>query len=130
MKPYYIFLDDMRNPHDVVWEQIPNKPWTIVRSYNDFVQYIENVGYVPEFICYDHDLADSHYKSLPHLNKSYGKIDYNSFKEKTGYECAKWMVRYCIERGIKHPPYVVHSMNPVGKLNIISWIESYNKSIG
>ena len=129
MKPYYIFLDDIRNPHDVFWEHIPNKPWTIVRSYNDFVQYIENVGRVPDFVCYDHDLADDHYKNVLDLHNTKGNIDYNRYKEKTGYDCAKWLVNYCIDHGIKHPPYVVHSMNPIGKQNIISWIESYNKSI-
>jgi hypothetical protein len=35
-----------------------------------------------------------------------------------------------MERGIKHPPYIVHSMNPIGKLNIESYIESFNASYG
>ncbi len=56
-------------------------------------------------------------------------IPYDKYTEKTGYDCAKWLVEYCMNKGVKHPPYMVHSMNPVGKQNIISYVESYNKSV-
>ena len=36
---------------------------------------------------------------------------------------------YCVEKNIKHPSYIVHSMNPIGKQNIESYINSYNKTL-
>lgn len=124
-KPYYIFLDDIRYPRDVNWIEVPIKPWIIMRDYNNFVQYITDKGYAPSFICYDHDLGESHYGHG--LNND--KIPYDTYNEKTGYDCAKWMVEFCQNKKIKHPAYVVHSMNPVGKQNIQFYVESYNKTI-
>lgn len=123
MKKYYIFLDDIRYPNDVTWVKIPMHPYVIVRSYNNFVDYVNNKNYLPSFICYDHDLNDAHYGDGLHGDK----INYSKYVEKTGYDCAKWMVEKCAALKMPHPPYVVHSMNPVGKQNIISYIELYNK---
>ena len=70
-------------------------------------------------------MADSHYGHGVRGDQ----IPDDICKEKTGYDCAKWLVNECMIKGVKHPPYIVHSMNPVGKQNIISYVESYNKSI-
>ena len=122
---YNLFLDDVRVPTDVTWANIPaDQHYSVVRNYKEFVDLITLRG-VPKFVCYDHDLADSHYGHG--LNND--DIPYESYKEKTGYDAAKWLVNYCMERGIKHPPYVVHSMNPIGKQNIESYINSYNKTL-
>ena len=123
---YNIFLDDIRVPNDVTWVDVPvDQHYSVVRSYKEFVDLITLRREVPKYVCYDHDLADIHYGYG--LNND--EIPYNSYKEKTGYDAAKWLVNYCMERGIKHPPYVVHSMNPIGKSNIESYIESYNKTL-
>ena len=119
---YNIFLDDVRVPTDVTWANIPvDQHYSVVRSYKEFVDLITLRREVPKYVCYDHDLAMAMYRI--------DEIPYNSYDEKTGYDCAKWLVNYCMERGIKHPPYVVHSMNPIGKKNIESYIESYNKTL-
>ena len=123
---YNIFLDDIRVPTDVTWANIPaDQHYSLVRSYKEFVDLITLRREVPKFVCYDHDLADTHYGHGLNNNE----IPYESYKEKTGYDAAKWLVNYCMERGIKHPPYVVHSMNPIGKQNIESYINSYNKTL-
>lgn len=120
---YNLFLDDIRLPTDVTWADIPvNQHYSVVRNYKEFVDLITLRG-LPRFVCYDHDLAYCHYGDG--LNND--KIDYDKYQEKTGYDCAKWLISYCMERNIAHPPYVVHSMNPIGKSNIESYIESYNK---
>lgn len=119
---FYLFLDDRRYPKDVSWISIPIKPWSIVRNYDQFIDSIQIRG-VPDYVCYDHDLADSHYGD----GLDGDLIDYSSYKEKTGYDCAKWLVNYCSEKNIKHPPYLVHSLNPAGVKNIKSYIENYNK---
>jgi hypothetical protein len=125
---YHLLLDDIRNLEDVKnYKLLPNvesSKWIIVRSYKEFVDIITLRG-VPQFVSLDHDLADIHYGHG--LNND--EIPYNSYEEKTGYDAAKWLVNYCMERGIKHPPYVVHSMNPIGKSNIESYINSYNKTL-
>jgi hypothetical protein len=134
---YNIFLDDIRVPTDVTWVNIPvDQHYSVVRSYKEFVDLITLRREVPKYVCYDHDLADPvgvfgilalrHNAAVIGLNND--EIPYNSYNEKTGYDCAKWLVNYCMERGIKHPPYIVHSMNPIGKLNIESYINSYNRN--
>lgn len=123
-KKYYLFLDDVRHPNQVTWVDLPQKPYSLVRNYQEFVDLIILRG-IPEFVAYDHDLSDSHYGDGLHGED----INYNKYKEKTGYDAAKWLVNECMKKGVKHPPYQVHSMNPVGKQNIISYVESYNRSI-
>ena len=63
-----LFLDDVRVPFDCAKYMRPDdlkymyedEEWDIVRTYNDFVGYIEHFG-VPDLISFDHDLADEHY---------------------------------------------------------------------
>jgi hypothetical protein len=122
---YNLFLDDVRLPNHVTWVDLPaNQHYSLVRNYQEFVDLITLRG-IPKFVTYDHDLADKHYG---HGLKN-DDIPYDQYAEKTGYDCAKWLVDYCMKKGVKHPPYVVHSMNPVGKQNIISYVESYNKTV-
>ena len=122
---YNLFLDDVRIPTQVTWVRIPeDQHYTVVRSYKEFVETVNLLG-IPKFVCYDHDLSDAHYGDGLHGDD----IDYNKYQEKTGYDCAKFLVHECFIKGVKHPPYVVHSMNPVGAKNIISYVESYNKSL-
>lgn len=100
-----LFLDDVRNP--------PDSRWDVVRSYEDFVFYIEVNG-CPDIVSFDHDLADAHYDME-------SSIPYDSYKEKTGLHCA----RYLIEHNLKPLGWVCHSMNPVGKANIRAEMEKF-----
>ena len=70
---YKLFLDDVRNPKDVKWINLPLGPWVIVRNYHDFVKYITSNG-LPEFVAFDHDLGQEHYIA--------GKPKYDEYKEK------------------------------------------------
>ena len=116
---YKLFLDDVRYPKDVTWVNIPSEPWIIVRNYNEFVEYISKNG-LPYFVTFDHDL------SIEDQNKNPATMQ---FKEKTGMDCAKWLVEYCINNNLKFPDYEVHSMNVIGKMNIKSYIESFKNTI-
>jgi len=101
-----LFLDDTRQPPDPSWE--------VVRTYSGFCDYIDRNG-VPDVISFDHDLADEHYATVSwQCEPLVDVIDYTTFKEKTGYECAKWL----IARGTLPKQYFVHSLNPVGAQNI------------
>jgi len=138
MERYNLFLDDFRMPVDAFNYTKDTDfnllKWTIVRSYSEFVFYITKmyqVGHFPEMIAFDHDLAEGHY----HKNMQEGKLNYdaNDFQDdanKTGFHCAKWLVEFCIDNNLKFPKYKVHSMNPVGKENIIYYIENAKKHIG
>ena len=116
---YKLFLDDIRLPKDVKWMQMPLGPWIIVRSHDEFVKHIVQHG-LPSFVSFDHDLGLEHY--------IVGAPKYNEYKEKTGHDCAKWLVEYCMNNNLEFPEYQVHSMNPIGSTNIRSYIESYKKS--
>ena len=125
MNKYNLFLDDERMPKNVTWVQLPLVEWTIVRSYDQFIKIIKDKG-LPEFIAFDHDLADEHYvHSINANNGNTSGINYDQLREKTGYECAKWLVEYCREKDLNIPKYVVHSMSIVGKRNIIAYLENY-----
>ena len=123
-KKYYLFLDDMRDISDVTWVNLPNVSWTVVRNYKEFRDAIWNKG-IPEFVAYDHDLSDCHYGHG--LNND--QIPYESYTEKTGYDCAKFLCNECMKLNVKHPDFVVHSMNPIGADNIRAYIKQYNKLV-
>ena len=90
---YNLFLDDERNPNRFLKDL---KTWEVVRGYDDFTRIIRNRG-LPGFISFDHDLSS---------------------KEKTGYDCAKWLIEYCQKTKKPLPNWQVHSLNPIGKVNI------------
>ncbi len=126
-----LWLDDVRNPLEDGWlvfspiEQPCNVIW--VKSYNDFVKFIELNG-LPEAICFDHDLG------LPNQLKwrDKGKSKRESrrlarLEEKTGMDCAKWLVNYCLDKGLALPLYNIQSANPVGKSNIDELLKGYIK---
>lgn len=121
-----LFLDDIRSVEMAANYMPPDvailyrtKRWVIVRNYHEFVHVIEENG-LPELVSFDHDLADQHYDPST-WRESF------SYHEKTGLDCAKWMVDYCIKHGEKLPRYIVHSANPVGRENIIKYLENFRK---
>ena len=124
MTKYNLFLDDFRMPKDAYNYLLQpiyiSVNWEIVRSYDEFVKIIIEKG-MPDIISFDHDLSDQHYSQ---------QLSYDQYTEKTGYHCAKWLINYCIDNNKKLPTEIlIHSMNPVGSLNIKSLFESYWKSL-
>ena len=115
-----LFLDDLRYPIDAYYytkqDIFLRDDWKIVRNYHQFVSSILEAG-IPEFISFDHDLAD----------EDYLKSDSQELPEKTGYECAKWLIDYCMDHNAELPEFFSHSMNPVGKENIESLLNNYKK---
>ena len=135
-----LFLDDIRIPKDAIGLVPSNlnqfyfeNDWVIVRSFWEFCNYIQKFG-LPDFISFDHDLADEHYNDL-FSDKNWSIADsdivlkYDDYSEKTGYECAKWLVDWCLENSKKIPEFVVHSANPVGKKNIESYLNNADKHL-
>lgn len=116
---YNLFLDDERLPQRVTWVNLPSGPWVVVRNYKEFCDYISMHG-LPQFVTFDHDLSIEDQNKHPITGV---------FKEKTGMDCAKWLVEYCMKNNRKFPEYEVHSMNVIGKVNIKSYVESFKSTI-
>lgn len=133
-----LFLDDIRIPTDAS-RLVPTKSfslyweddWVVVRNYDEFVEYIKYNG-VPEFVSFDHDLGDISYEipaneilkmSDDDMLKNFGVI------EKTGLDCAKFLVEYCADENVSLPNYLVHSANPAGKENIEKFLENAKKHL-
>jgi len=123
-----LWLDDVRNPFTLPFsktiEALREDDLTGKRmSYDEFTDHIDEHG-LPDLISFDHDLADEHYHSDMYKGDKYNK-HYDSFKEKTGYSCAKWLVDYCIDNKKPLPLWSVHSQNPIGKKNIESLLSNF-----
>ncbi len=134
MIPYNLFLDDFRIPQDAFKYKFDTRynklKWVTVINYKQFTEtIIDKVksGYWPELISFDHDLADEHYNDDMYKGvEKYSEL-YKNFTEKTGYDCAKWLVDYCIDNDLKLPECLVHSMNPAGGENIKSLLDNFKK---
>jgi hypothetical protein len=113
-----LYLDDVRTPKDADWE--------VVRSYDEFVAHIRLHGLENyELMSLDHDLGDtamSEYYNNVHPNYT---LDYSNIKEKTGMDCAKFLVAESMTKGIPLPAIYVHSANPIGSANIMGYINNY-----
>ena len=75
-----------------------------VYSYTEFVAYLEHKG-LPDFISFDHDLGE----------------------EFSGYDCAKYLVDYCLDHQLPLHDFAVHSQNPVGKENIERLLNNFKE---
>jgi hypothetical protein len=119
----FVYLDDVRTPVKV---QKDEQDWVVVRSYEEFVSAILDIGMENiELISLDHDLgrrATQHF--LRSTTRTYN-IDYDEIEEKTGMDCAKWLVEHSMDSKTRLPVIVVHSANPVGSANIMGYINNY-----
>lgn len=127
---YNLFLDDERMPSDVyafmmndaagevfmemeASNYIDNSRWVIVRTFHEFVLQIATHG-LPSMVSFDHDLADF---SGPNR------------EERTGMDCANYMVNVLYDKSDEFPIYKVHSKNTVGGENILKYLENAEKHI-
>ncbi|MEG9329055.1 cyclic-phosphate processing receiver domain-containing protein [Salinimicrobium catena] len=101
-----LFLDDIREVEWIYGGELAAE-FEVVRSYADFVAYIQKYG-LPDFISFDNDLG---------LDQ-YGKV------APDGYAAAKWLV-YESELDLKHLKFKVHSANPVAAEQIRGLLNNY-----
>jgi hypothetical protein len=125
-----LYLDDVRTPVDPNNEWIYGIPqWEIVRSYDEFVAHIQRNGLENyEVISLDHDLGDSarsEYFNNVHPNYT---LDYKNIVEKTGMDCAKWLVAESMTKNVPLPQIYTHSANPIGSANIMGYVNNYLKN--
>lgn len=77
---------------------------TWVKNYEEFCKYI-NANGLPDIICFDHDLRE----------------------EKSGYDCAKFVVTYCQAHQLDIPEFEIQSSNVVGKENIRGVLNGWHR---
>ena len=116
-----IYLDDVRTP-------VEKDNWVIVRSYDEFVEKINEIGLENiDMISLDHDLGDTAMTEW-HRNvyKNY-ELNYDNITEKTGMDCTKWLVEQWMD-GKPVVDVVVHSANAIGSGNMMGYINNYLKN--
>ena len=114
----YLYLDDVRTPKADNWE--------VVRNYDEFVSHIKLKGLgAYEVISLDHDLGEGAMVEYYTNVKPNYELDYNRIPEKTGMDCARWLVAESMNEKIPLPVIYVHSANPIGAANIIGYINNY-----
>lgn len=105
-----LWLDDCRNPFENDWLNFSpiGKDVEVIwcKTYDEFVDTILNNG-LPNAICFDHDLGE----------------------EKSGMDCAKWLVEFCYETKKFIPSYNIQSANPVGRENIDKLLKNYIEKV-
>jgi len=138
---YKLFLDDLRVPEKCA-KYIPedaelylDNDWIIVRSFDEFCKTIYDkwiiYSEIPHLISFDHDLGLEHtryyFENGGHVNPP--NPDNATFKEKTGKDCANWLIHFCEKEKMPFPAFKVHSKNPIGAENIKSVLTQYEKHI-
>jgi hypothetical protein len=116
-----IYLDDIRIPVE--------DGWTVVRNFEEFKTAVQTAGLENiECISFDHDLGESAMDEYFRNVRPNYKLEYENITEKTGYDCAKWLVDYAISNKTVIPQVYIHSANPVGAANIFGYINNYYKN--
>jgi hypothetical protein len=117
-KKIWLYLDDVRIPTEGEWE--------IVRNYDEFVAHIKMNGLENyEVISLDHDLGEGAMVEYYTNVKPNYELDYNRIPEKTGMDCARYLVAEAMNNKIPLPTIYVHSANPIGASNIIGYVNNY-----
>ena len=78
-----------------------------------------------EVISLDHDLGDTAMQEYYNNVRDNYTIDYKNITEKTGMDCAKWLVAESMTKNIPLPQIYVHSANPIGSANIMGYLNNY-----
>jgi hypothetical protein len=105
-----LYLDDMRTPRA--------EGFDVVRNFDEFVEHLKKYD-MPDLISFDHDLSFEQYPTEANVEGML--IDYDSYKEKTGLHCA----RYIIDNGLDLKFWNVHSFNVQGRINIGNALRPY-----
>jgi hypothetical protein len=127
-----LWLDDIRNPFLNEEKKVPQGfeiHWVL--NYDQFVKWITLYG-LPDLISFDHDLADEHYTPAYFWNSYEESKKLQEWREpfhveKTGKDCANWLVNHCLDNDLNLPEFLVHSANPVGADSIRGLLEGFNK---
>lgn len=117
----WLYLDDVRIPTEGEWE--------VVRNYDEFVAHIKMNGLENyEVISLDHDLGEGALIEYYTNTKPNYELDYNRIPEKTGMDCARFLISESMNTKIPLPTIYVHSSNPIGSANIIGFLNNFYRN--
>jgi hypothetical protein len=127
-----LWLDDMRNPFEGDWVYMYSPigdtdidiHW--VKSYDEFTEWITKNG-MPDGICFDHDLGEDVARDKVSNGMSKRQARIQKRETKSGFDCAKWLVEYCMDKDLDLPEIGIQSANPVGADNIRGLLLNYKK---
>jgi len=118
-----LWLDDVRDPSEddwLVFSPIQRPFETVwVKNYQEFVDWITENG-LPDGICFDHDLG---FTNEYYIENNLESPD----PDKTGMDCAKWLVEYCMDNNKTLPLFKSQSANPAGRSNILSLLINFKE---
>jgi hypothetical protein len=129
LNPRCLFLDDVRevrqaflydkNQSLTAASGIAEYKWDIVRSYDEFVKYIQKHG-IPDVVSFDNDLWDVSYElsvnpTSEQLTKQFQMVGWQEFEIKTGAHCAQYLVDACKAHGKRVPTYFIHTANSAAR---------------
>lgn len=100
-----LWLDDERDPGELQWQvffPVANPQVVWVKNYVEFTDWILS-NHLPHAVCFDHDLGDG----------------------PSGFDAAKWLTEYCLDRRLKLPAWSIQSANPIGRENIRSLLNTF-----
>ena len=114
-----LWLDDIRNPFVIKewiytiqylkeeYLEIEDESCEViwVKTQKEFENYIKENG-LPDLISFDNDLGIGNGE---------------------GYDCAKWLVKYCMDNDVELPQWYVHSSNTVAQENINQLLLNFTK---
>ena len=128
-----LWLDDIRDPFVGDWlmsyaPQFSDGEGEViwVKNFDGFVNHIRFNG-LPDMISFDHDLGEDVAISKVKMGLSKRQARKEKRETKSGYDCAKWLVDYCLDKEIPIPVFGVHSANPVGAENIRGLLNNAKK---
>ena len=111
-----LFIDDERVPTDVSWAPAQqlilyhSEIWIIARNFAQVAELVNQRG-MPKRISFDHDLGAG---------------------ERTGYDIAQYLVDLDMDGKHKFPKdfqFYAHSMNPIGRDNIMRYLTRYTEFV-
>jgi len=114
----YLYLDDVREPFQSANycqnKNYSEKKWHIVRTYQEFKDYITTMG-IPEVVSFDYDLTLESY-----VNTATDEDKIHEYE--SGYDCLQYLIEACRQQKRQLPSCLIHSMNPVGRKKLYELI--------
>jgi hypothetical protein len=119
-----LWLDDIRDPSLGDWLMCYAPQFAYgegeviwVKNYYSFVDWIKENG-IPHMIAFDHDLGQDVANEKVEQGMSKRRSRREKRTEMSGFECAKWLVEYCLDNNVELREWTIQSANPVGVENI------------
>jgi len=126
-----LWLDDIRDPNKADWllqyapEFMYDQEQVVwVKNYDQFTAWILENG-LPHTIAFDHDLGEDVARDKVANGASKRQARAQKRETMSGYDCAKWLVEYCMDNKVLLPNWTIQSANPVGKENINALLNNY-----